>query len=162
MRQGRIGSFLAGLFLTVIWRVSYWMLSLPAWITLILHFALGLSIVWFWVTLAAWLISGILQYLMVLFARRCAATKDEKRENKNPYSVKSVPTVKGNSPEKEDPRMCPCCYKFRFDEVGKYEICSVCGWEDDPLQRRDPDLKGGANTLSLNEARYNYLTGKEK
>ena len=87
MQRGRIGSFLAGLFFTVIWRLSFWMLSLPAWITLILHFVCGLSLVWFWVTLAVWLLSGILQYLMILFARRCAAEKEEEKENKNPYSA---------------------------------------------------------------------------
>jgi hypothetical protein len=29
----------------------------------------------------------------------------------------------------------------------------VCGWEDDPVQRADPSFAGGANVLSLNEAR---------
>jgi len=36
---------------------------------------------------------------------------------------------------------------------GTYEICPVCGWEDDPVQFRDPDRAGGANEMSLNEAR---------
>ena len=87
MRHGKIGYFLSGLFLTLIWRLSFWMLSLPAWVTLILHFVIGLPIVWFWITLAVWLVSGILQYLMILFARRCAAEKDVEKENKNPYSA---------------------------------------------------------------------------
>ena len=51
------------------------------------------------------------------------------------------------------PTVCPCCGRYIFDEKGKYEICPVCGWEDDPVQRREPDLAGGANKLSLNEAR---------
>ena len=112
--------------------------------------------------LGIWVGIALLVTLTLSLANRLGNVKDPVRENKNPYSVKSVPMQKSNAPDKEDdPRMCPCCHKFRFDEVGKYEICSVCGWEDDPLQRRDPDLKGGANTLSLNEARHNYLTGKE-
>ena len=112
--------------------------------------------------LGIWIGIALLVTLTLSLANRLGNVKDPVRENKNPYSVKSVPMQKSNAPDKEDdPRMCPCCHKFRFDEVGKYEICSVCGWEDDPLQRRDPDLKGGANTLSLNEARHNYLTGKE-
>ena len=53
-------------------------------------------------------------------------------------------------------RICPCCGKYHFEEKGAYEICPVCGWEDDPLQRREPDLAGGANTLSLNDARRKY------
>jgi len=38
-------------------------------------------------------------------------------------------------------------------ERGAFEICSVCGWEDDASQSRDPTLTGGANALSLNESR---------
>ena len=48
---------------------------------------------------------------------------------------------------------CPVCGAACFDEKGGYEICPVCGWEDDPLQRREPDFKGGANEMSLNEAK---------
>ena len=51
---------------------------------------------------------------------------------------------------------CPCCGRYRFKEKGAYEICPVCGWEDDPVQRRDPDFAGGANALSLNKAIQKY------
>ena len=47
---------------------------------------------------------------------------------------------------------CPVCGRHIFEEMDAYEICPVCGWEDDPSQRRDPDLAGGANKMSLNEA----------
>ncbi|MBQ1400748.1 MAG: hypothetical protein IIY99_00195 [Firmicutes bacterium] len=47
---------------------------------------------------------------------------------------------------------CPVCGKHYFNEIGAYEICPVCGWEDDPLQRREPDFRGGANKMSLDEA----------
>lgn len=49
--------------------------------------------------------------------------------------------------------VCPCCGAGLLTEKGAYEICPVCGWEDDPVQRRDPDFAGGANRLSLCEAR---------
>ena len=35
------------------------------------------------------------------------------------------------------------------DEPGTYEICEICGWEDDPVQLRHPLMGGGANKLSL-------------
>ena len=43
-----------------------------------------------------------------------------------------------------------------------YEICDVCGWEDDFVQADDPDYVGGANgDISLNQAREQWLsTGK--
>lgn len=40
---------------------------------------------------------------------------------------------------------------------GSYEICSNCGWEDDFVQRRDPNYRGGANTASLREFRLGLL-----
>ena len=51
---------------------------------------------------------------------------------------------------------CPVCGKYYFSERGSYEICPVCGWEDDPSQKRYPDMEGGANRESLNEARRKY------
>ena len=54
---------------------------------------------------------------------------------------------------------CPVCGRYYFDEIGGYEICPFCGWEDDPLQRKDPDFEGGANRLSLNEARRAFEEG---
>ena len=39
-------------------------------------------------------------------------------------------------------------------------ICSVCGWENDPKQLWKPDLPGGANEMSLNEARHAFHSGK--
>lgn len=51
---------------------------------------------------------------------------------------------------------CPVCGKHWFSEAGAYEVCPVCGWEDDPVQRREPDFEGGANELSLNQYRSRY------
>ena len=38
-------------------------------------------------------------------------------------------------------------------EAGSYEICQFCGWEDDPVQNADPNFCGGANQMSLTQAR---------
>ncbi|WP_334748438.1 CPCC family cysteine-rich protein [Phytobacter diazotrophicus] len=48
---------------------------------------------------------------------------------------------------------CLCCGKRTLEERGSYEICAVCGWEDDPVQSADPDFAGGANSLSLHACR---------
>ena len=59
--------------------------------------------------------------------------------------------------------MCPCCGKHVFSEgPGSFEICPVCGWEDDAVQYRNPDFRGGANRLSLNEAIRNYAKFEEE
>lgn len=50
-------------------------------------------------------------------------------------------------------RKCPVCGKFTFENADDFEICEVCGWEDDGLQLDDPDLAGGANHFNLNQAR---------
>lgn len=54
--------------------------------------------------------------------------------------------------------MCPCCgYKTLGEESGQYEICLVCFWEDDPLQREDPNDEGGANKVSLKTGQQNFI-----
>lgn len=50
---------------------------------------------------------------------------------------------------------CACCglRTMREEERGSFDICTVCGWEDDSVAYDDPDYRGGANGISLNEAR---------
>ena len=52
--------------------------------------------------------------------------------------------------------LCPVCKKHYFKKANDYEICPICNWENDLVQRKDPDFKGGANKLSLNEAIKEY------
>ncbi len=54
---------------------------------------------------------------------------------------------------------CLCCGCRTLGEAppGTYEICPVCFWEDDLVQAKDPTYRGGANAVSLTEARVNYL-----
>lgn len=46
--------------------------------------------------------------------------------------------------------ICPVCHQYEFEIKDFFEICPICGWEDDGIQRDDPDYAGGANRLSLN------------
>ncbi len=54
---------------------------------------------------------------------------------------------------------CPCCgfYTFEHRPNGTYDICKVCFWEDDPTQLGDCNYKGGANGVSLLQAKVNFL-----
>ena len=45
--------------------------------------------------------------------------------------------------------------------VFDYEICPECNWENDPHQLDNPDMRGGANRESLNEARTLYASRKK-
>lgn len=53
---------------------------------------------------------------------------------------------------------CPCCGYLTLGEEppGTFEICPVCGWEDDEVQFRDSAYGGGANSVSLDQARQNF------
>ncbi|MDF4251839.1 CPCC family cysteine-rich protein [Streptomyces sp. WMMB303] len=51
---------------------------------------------------------------------------------------------------------CPCCGHQMFAELGGYEICSVCFWEDDLVQMRWPSMGWGANAVSLIQAQQNH------
>jgi hypothetical protein len=67
----------------------------------------------------------------------------------------SDPNRPSNSEEDLQRFACPCCGFITLLEEppGTYEICGICGWEDDYVQFRDPDFRGGANHESLREAR---------
>ena len=52
------------------------------------------------------------------------------------------------------------CPVYGKSYVQEYDICSVCGWENAPNQLWKPDLPGGANEMSLNEARHAFHSGK--
>ena len=53
---------------------------------------------------------------------------------------------------------CPCCGypTLRQRPPGTFAVCSVCFWEDDDAQFRDPQYAGGANPINLAEARRNF------
>lgn len=56
---------------------------------------------------------------------------------------------------------CPVCGLTEFEEEGSYDLCEKCGWWDDPVQDRDHDYKGGANSMSVNEAIAAYQNGEQ-
>lgn len=51
---------------------------------------------------------------------------------------------------------CRCCGYLTISMRGYFEICPVCYWEDDEEQFDDPDYAGGANGISLKQAKNNY------
>lgn len=56
----------------------------------------------------------------------------------------------------DDRHACACCSYLTLSEPGGFEICPVCYWEDDDVQRRNPALAGGANKECLVEARKTF------
>lgn len=56
---------------------------------------------------------------------------------------------------KQEDKKCPVCGKYEFEERYVFDVCSVCGWEDDGVQEQHIDMKG-ANPISLRIARSNY------
>jgi hypothetical protein len=67
-------------------------------------------------------------------------------ENKKP-NPKSVP-----------PRKCAVCglHEIAYD----FDICPICGWQDDLLQNVEPDFTGGANELSLHQYKETWKKTK--
>jgi hypothetical protein len=54
---------------------------------------------------------------------------------------------------------CPSCGFLTVDDetYGTYNICEVCGWEDDQLQLANPCSGDGANSESLYESQLQAL-----
>ena len=63
--------------------------------------------------------------------------------------------------EKNSYHKCLCCGKGSVEGNQLYDICSICGWEDDPVQAENPEFVGGTNKMSLNEARKAWKEGKK-
>jgi Cysteine-rich CPCC len=58
---------------------------------------------------------------------------------------------------KDAPRYeCPCCGYLTLLNRRVWEICDVCGWEDDGFVEGRPAAHSGPNHMSLNEARANF------
>lgn len=51
----------------------------------------------------------------------------------------------------------PVCGKSDLEEC---DICPFCNWENDSQQYYAPDVSGGANIMSLNEAREAWKKGE--
>lgn len=61
----------------------------------------------------------------------------------------------------EEKFKCACCGQFTLEAENECDICEVCGWEEDSLQNVYPDFSGGANEMSLNQAREAYKRGEK-
>ncbi len=46
---------------------------------------------------------------------------------------------------------------MEFEYTNTFQICPICYWEDDGEQFFNPDSHDGANKVSLNQAKLNYL-----
>ena len=53
---------------------------------------------------------------------------------------------------KKSSRKCAVC----GNPIEFFEICEVCGWQDDGLDDRDPNKAVGPNHVSFNEAKETY------
>lgn len=49
---------------------------------------------------------------------------------------------------------CPCCGYNTIKQIGHYNICPVCYWEDDG--GRDENAFSSANSMTLKEAKFNF------
>jgi hypothetical protein len=54
-------------------------------------------------------------------------------------------------------KVCACCGFPTLPTGSIFEICPLCGWQDDGVQNDDPNYWGGANELSLNDYRNQWL-----
>lgn len=56
---------------------------------------------------------------------------------------------------------CPVCGATIEDEVFEDSMCDNCFWENDPVQLNDHNYTGGANKMSLNQARKAWAKGEK-
>ena len=54
-------------------------------------------------------------------------------------------------------KKCACCGNFTLEKDSLFDICDICGWENDEVQEENPDFSGGANDMSLNQYKEFYF-----
>jgi uncharacterized Zn finger protein (UPF0148 family) len=59
---------------------------------------------------------------------------------------------------RNEDKICPVCGEHEFKEQGWFEICPICDWSDDLVQRHNPDMTGD-NNISLNKYREKWKQG---
>ena len=69
--------------------------------------------------------------------------------------------MKKNMVEQNKYVKCACCGSLEVPkgEEGLGYICFKCGQEKDRVQEDKPDYEGGANKMSLNQAKEAYKNG---
>ena len=58
-----------------------------------------------------------------------------------------------------DKIICPICGEHDFTE--EFELCPVCEWQYDKLQYKDHQYWGGANDLSVDDYKAEWLAKKQ-
>lgn len=72
----------------------------------------------------------------------------------------TVRYVRRNKRDLDSPFVCPICGKHTFKKNGDVSKCPVCLWQNDIVQNCEPSYKNGANKMSQNKYRKNYLAGE--
>lgn len=72
-----------------------------------------------------------------------------KSKNMHPKRIKETGFMK----------RCPCCGYLTIDDTNEVidDICEVCFWQYDEVAQDMPDKIIGANNVSLNTAKKNYI-----
>ena len=93
------GGFFIALGFNLIFNLEW---TIPAWIFLTLHFALNISKWWFIGAMIIWVSIIALYTAFLCWVSRASNTPEIKKENKNPYSAKTVipkPKIGGDNNE---------------------------------------------------------------
>lgn len=58
---------------------------------------------------------------------------------------------------------CSCCEYLTLSEKGEYDICRLCGWEDDGTLPSENEKYSSVNACTLQESKDKFLKSfKEK
>lgn len=81
-----------------------------------------------------------------------------KRGVRQPQAIDLVDQLSGFDTPAGRRYRCPCCDYLTLIEAptGTHQTCPVCRWEDAAQQYQHLDLAGGANSVSLRQARANF------
>lgn len=79
-------------------------------------------------------------------------------------NIKSDPNYysKAHYDDTNEPHMCPVCGEYKFPDFASFDICPICGWEDNGVDLDDENGGWGTNGKTIFQVKKEFEEKRKK